>query len=143
MGRLVYLLDTNTISEPSKQNPNLDVVEKLDKFQDKVSIPIFVIFEMIHGAYLLAESKKRTKILDYIENTVLELKIFNYTIEAAEWNGKETARLQRIGKSPSYIDSQIAAVAKVNNLILVTRNTDDFKYFDDLKLENWFSEKKG
>ncbi len=138
MGGLIYLLDTNTISEPSKQNPNSNVIENLAKFQDKVAIPIFVIFEMIHGAYLLPESKKRTKILDYIENTVLELKIFDYTIEAAEWNGKEKARLQRIGKSPSYIDSQIAAVAKVNNLILVTRNTDDFKHFADLKLENWF-----
>jgi tRNA(fMet)-specific endonuclease VapC len=93
---------------------------------------------MIHGAYLLPESKKRTKILDYIENTVFELEIFDYTIEAAEWNGKEAARLQRIGKSPSYIDSQIAAIAKVNHLILVTRNTDDFKHFSDIKLENWF-----
>jgi tRNA(fMet)-specific endonuclease VapC len=138
MGRLVYLLDTNTISEPSKQSQNAQVMAKLDKFQDKIAIPIFVIFEMIHGAYLLPESKKRTKILDYIESTVFELKIFDYSIQAAEWNGKETARLQRIGKSPSYIDSQIAAIAKVNNLILVTRNTTDFEHFAGIQLENWF-----
>lgn len=61
-----------------------------------------------------------------------------YTKEAAYWHGMETARLQSIGKSPAFIDAQIAAVAKANNLILVTRNTEDFKNFADLKLENWF-----
>ena len=139
MGRLIYLLDTNTISEPSKLHPNQNVMKNLDKFQDKIAIPIFVIFEVVNGAYLLPESKKRNKVLNYIESSVFELPILDYTIAAAEWHGKEAARLQQIGKKPPFIDAQIAAVAKVNDLILVTRNTDDFKYFADLKLENWFN----
>jgi tRNA(fMet)-specific endonuclease VapC len=138
MGRLIYLLDTNTISEPTKPNPNQNLIEKLDKFQGEIAIPVFVVFEMIRGAYLLPESQKRSRILHYIEDNVFELPILLYEKESAIWYGKESARLQSIGKSSSFIDGQIAAVAKVNDLILVTRNTDDFKNFADVKLENWF-----
>jgi len=36
-----------------------------------------------------------------------------------------------------FVDGQIAAIANVNGLILVTRNIDDFKPFLRLKIENW------
>lgn len=56
---------------------------------------------------------------------------------AALWHGVEVARLMNLGKIPSPIDSQIAAIAKTNDLVLVTRNIADFKDFD-LPIENWF-----
>ncbi len=93
---------------------------------------------MMRGVYLLPESKKRTKLGDYNQFVLSKFPTLSYTKEAAEWHGKEAARLQLIGKSPPFIDGQIAAVAKANNLILVTRNTDDFKHFSDIQLENWF-----
>jgi tRNA(fMet)-specific endonuclease VapC len=138
MGRLTYLLDTNTISEPTKPSPNQKVIEKLDTFQAQVALPVFAIYEMIQGAYQLPESRKRSRILHYIEDTIAGLPVLLYTKEAAYWHGKETARLQSIGKSPSFIDAQIASVAVAHDLILVTRNTEDFKYFANLQLENWF-----
>jgi len=36
-----------------------------------------------------------------------------------------------------YVDGQIAAVASVNALVLVTTNTKDFARFEDLQLEDW------
>jgi tRNA(fMet)-specific endonuclease VapC len=138
MGGLIYLLDTNTISEPTKPSPNQQVIEHLKKFEGQFALPVFVIYEMIYGAYRLPESKKRSRILHYIQDIIDDAPILLYTQEAAYWHGKEEARLQSIGKSPPFIDTQIAAVAKVNNLILVTRNTDDFKHFSDIQLENWF-----
>jgi tRNA(fMet)-specific endonuclease VapC len=62
----------------------------------------------------------------------------SYTQDAAKWHGETAARLQLQGKTPPFVDTQIAAVAKTNNLILVTRNVDDFENFTDLKIENWF-----
>ena len=38
----------------------------------------------------------------------------------------------------TYPDSQIAAIAAVNNWVLVTRNIDDFADFEGLKTQNWF-----
>jgi tRNA(fMet)-specific endonuclease VapC len=54
------------------------------------------------------------------------------------WFGTERSRLTKIGLSPSYPDGQIASIAAVNNLILVTRNVSDFIHFDGISVENWF-----
>jgi tRNA(fMet)-specific endonuclease VapC len=138
--KLIYLLDTNTISEPIKKIPNEQVLENIAHYYSSCALSAFTVFELIKGAYQMPESKKRLTVLRYTEKTFSELPILPYTQDAADWHGQETARLQSIGKSPPFLDAQIAAVAKTNNLILVTRNTDDFKNFSDLQLENWFME---
>lgn len=135
---LLYLLDTNTISEPLKPSPNRQVVERIKLYHARIALPVFVVYELIRGAYQLPESQKRLRVLRYIENTIHKLPILSYTQASAQWHGREAARLQSIGKSPPFIDAQIAAVANTNNLILVTRNTADFKNFDDVQLDNWF-----
>ncbi|MFI3189953.1 twitching motility protein PilT [Crenothrix sp. D3] len=135
---LIYLLDTNTISEPLKEIPNQQVIEKIERYDAQIAIAAFVVYELIKGVYQLPDSKKRLKIFDYIESVLIKFPVLPYTQEAANWHGQEAARLQTIGKSPPFIDAQIAAVAKTNNLILVTRNTTDFKNFSDLQLDNWF-----
>lgn len=94
---------------------------------------------MVSGVQLLPDSKKRLKTFDYIESVLLKFPILPYCDTAAKWHGQETARLQQLGKTPAFVDAQIAAIAKTNNLILVTRNLNDFQNFSDLALENWFS----
>lgn len=42
--------------------------------------------------------------------------------------------------SRPYVDGQIAAIAVVNNLILVTNNQADYADFQDIQLENWFTD---
>jgi len=63
--------------------------------------------------------------------------ILPYCDRAAEWFAVERARLTTLGRTPSYPDGQIAAIARVNDLVLVTRNVSDFADFDGLPLENW------
>lgn len=63
--------------------------------------------------------------------------IVGYDRAAAEWHARERARLVRKGKTPSFVDGQIAAIANVNDLVLVTLNRRDFKMFDGLKVEDW------
>ena len=135
---LIYLLDTNMISEPIKEKPNKHVVERIEFCVDHIAIPSSTVYELIRGVYLLPESNKRVKTLEYIESVLIKFPILNYDEKSARWHGEESARLQRIGKTPAFIDAQIAAIAKAHHLILVTRNMDDFKYFDGLILENWF-----
>jgi tRNA(fMet)-specific endonuclease VapC len=138
MGRLTYLLDTNSISEPIKENPHQKVVDKIYLLSEEIAISSITVYEMMRGVYLLPESKRRAKLLNYNESVLAKFSALSYTKEAAAWHSQESVRLQGIGKTAPFIDSQIAAVAIINNLILVTRNTDDFKHFSDIKLENWF-----
>jgi tRNA(fMet)-specific endonuclease VapC len=135
---LIYLLDTNTISEPLKAEPNQQVMENIDRYHVHIAIAAVVLYELVRGVELLPNSKKRLQTTDYIESVLVKFPILPYTQDAAKWHGETAARLQLQGKTPPFVDTQIAAVAKTNNLILVTRNVDDFENFTDLKIENWF-----
>ena len=63
--------------------------------------------------------------------------ILPYDESAADWHAAERARLVSAGKTPSFADGQIAAIAKTNDLILVTLNLADYADFRDLALEDW------
>lgn len=61
-----------------------------------------------------------------------------YATDAAQWHATERARLVKIGRTPSFADEQIAAIAKVDNLILLTNNVVNYADFLDLQIKNWF-----
>jgi len=63
--------------------------------------------------------------------------ILPYDEAAAEWHGEERARLDSIGRPAPFVDGQIAAIAHVHGLVLVTGNHQDFDRFKGLTLENW------
>ena len=39
---------------------------------------------------------------------------------------------------PSAADGQIASIARVNELVVVTANVKDFRRFEGLEVQNWF-----
>ncbi len=63
--------------------------------------------------------------------------ILSYDAMAAEWHARERARLSHLGQPASSVDSQIAAVAAIHDLILVTRNVRHFRAFEGLRVEDW------
>jgi tRNA(fMet)-specific endonuclease VapC len=63
--------------------------------------------------------------------------VLPYDQAAAEWHAAERARLSAAGKTPAFVDGQIAAIAKVNDLILVTSNRSHFENFRELQVEDW------
>lgn len=65
------------------------------------------------------------------------IEVLPYDAESALWHAAERARLTRLGRTPPYPDGQIAAIAAVNGLILVTANVRDFADFDGLIVEDW------
>lgn len=134
-----YLLDTNVISEINKKYPNQFVTEKMSIHQQEVSTASLVIHELLYGCYRLPkESRKKTFLLEYINKIPLKMPVFSYDFKSAQYHAEERARLSKIGLTPAFVDGQIASIASTNNLILVTNNVDDFKYFDNLTIDNWF-----
>lgn len=139
---LRFLLDTNTLSEPRKKNPNAAVLTKLKQYDGSIGIASVVWHEIWFGCQRLPQSRKRREIEHYLNNIVQPtMPILPYDIESAKWHADERARLSFLGQLPPFIDGQIAAIAHTNNLILVTRNTTDFENFLDLQLENWYDDR--
>jgi tRNA(fMet)-specific endonuclease VapC len=96
--------------------------------------------ELQFGCQRLPRSRKKEVIALFLNDVVRrKMLILPYDDRAAEWHARERARLSSKGITLSFVDGQIAAIAKVNGLILVTRNIDDFKPFSEFKLENWHS----
>jgi tRNA(fMet)-specific endonuclease VapC len=139
MGQLTYLLDSNILSEPAKLKPNESVMQQLEKHDGNYATAAIVWHEMVYGCELLIESKRKTELQSYL--AVLSrsgLIILPYDQYAADCYAKERARLQLKGLTCAYADGEIASIAVSQNLILVTRNTNDFKNFQGLTLQNWF-----
>ena len=135
---LAYLLDTNVVSEPLRPNPDPHIINRLEQYQDVMAIAPIVWHKLVFGARRLPESKKRSAIEAYLNEVVIPaLPILAYDSRAATWHAAERARLTGLGQTPPFIDGQIAAIAKTNNLALVTLYMADYAGFQDLQIENW------
>ena len=90
----------------------------------------------------MSAGRKRDYLSAYVEEQVLSFfEIISYDKKCADLQSDMFAALTKNGTPLPYQDSQIAATAMANDLVLVTRNVKDFaaiqEYFP-LKIENWF-----
>ena len=134
---LKYLLDTNTISEPARPSPNRWLLEHLERNAEAIAIAAPVWHELLFGFQRLPPSAKRTRIEGYLFSSVIDLPILPYDAVAAEWHAAQRARLEAKGRVIPFVDGQIAAVAHVHDLIVVTANLAHFEDFEGLQSENW------
>ena len=135
---LRYLLDTNVVSEAPRRSPDLGVLRKLREHEGEVAIAAVVWHELLFGMERLPASRKRVAIEAYLFRIVrVTMPILAYDRAAAEWHAHQRARLVAVGRTPPFQDGQIAAIAKVNDLILVTANRSHFEPFEGLLVEDW------
>jgi len=138
---LAWLLDTNAISEPLRPAPNGHMLRRIEKNEGQIAIAAIVWHELLYGCRRLPKSKRRDAIEQYLFDVVRPtMPILPYDAQAAQWHAAERARLAQAGRPPSFADGQIAAIAAVNNLTLVTANLSDFADFRELKTINWLEE---
>jgi tRNA(fMet)-specific endonuclease VapC len=114
------------------------VLRRLGAHENQIAIPSVVWHELRFGADRLPVSRRREAIERYLKEIVFTtMPILPYDHAAAEWHATERARLASRGASPSFADGQIAAIARVNDLILVTFNAADFKRFEGIEVVSW------
>lgn len=135
-----FLLDTNVVSEPLRPRPSAGVMRHLRDHAGEMAIPALVWHELRFGCVRLPRSRRRAAIERYLEDVVsASFPILGYDRRAADWHAVERARLVAAGRTPSFVDGQIAAIARVNELILVTLNDVDFRDFKGLRVRSWTS----
>lgn len=141
MGGVTYLLDTNILSEPARKKPNDNVMQHFAEKDGQYATAAIVWHELCYGCECLPDSKRKSQLQSYLamleENGLI---ILPYDQAAAEWFAGQRAALKPQGNTPAYADGEIAAIAVVNQLTLVTRNICDFFDFQGLELANWFEE---
>jgi tRNA(fMet)-specific endonuclease VapC len=133
-----YLLDTNIVSEGLKSRPNERVLQRIQNNDGLMATAAIVWHELLFGAVRSPSKQKRHLIEAYLDSVIRpNLPILPYDERAASWHAQERARLSSVGKTPPFADGQIASIACANQLVLVTKNLQDFRAFRDLLLESW------
>jgi tRNA(fMet)-specific endonuclease VapC len=135
---LRYLLDTNVASAPIARQPDAMVVKRLRTHGAACAIPAPVWHELTYGCRRLPSGKRREALEVYLEQVIrASFPILPYDEAAAAWHGHERARLEALGQTAPFVDGQIAAIAHVHQLALVTANRKDFSRFHGVTLEDW------
>jgi len=135
---LRYLLDTTIVSSPVSKTPDPRIVRYLDERGHECAIAAPVWHELTYGCRRLPRGKRRAALETYLRDVVqAAFPILAYDEVAATWHGHERARLERLGRPAPYADGQIAAIAHVSDLVLVTSNVKDFARFKELEVADW------
>lgn len=120
------------------RQPNSRVIKKLQQHGPLCALAAPVWHELVFGASRLPPGKRRAGLEEYLHAVVRRsFPILPYDEVAADWHGRERARLEEAGKTAPFVDGQIAAIAFTRGLTLVTANPKDFRSFDGLEAVDW------
>jgi len=124
---MIYLVDANVLSEPTKRVADSRVVAWLNANESNLIIDSIIIGELRIGILALPRGRKRDRLEQWYE-TVIE------TIECLPWDAAVSRRwvtlvveLKRKGETVPLLDGMIAATALQHDLTVATRNTRDFQ----------------
>ena len=137
-----YLLDTNIVSEFSKDKPNEQVLEFYRARKDLCAISSVTWQEIIRGVSRMPEGKRKNTLRSFVNDLYLNMDVISFDKFSAQICGEIQAAAEKSGKKVPYYDYQIAATAVSNGMVLVTHNISDFEQLKEksfLRLEDWFT----
>jgi tRNA(fMet)-specific endonuclease VapC len=129
-----YLLDTN-ICIQYLNKPAGPVGRKLAAQQPReVCLCSVVVGELFTGAYKSSRQAANLALIYLLQQQFTSLPFDDI---AANQYGQIRARLEALGTPIGPYDLQIAAIAVIHGLVLVTHNTSEFSRVTGLVLEDW------
>lgn len=129
-----YLLDTNIWIIYLKA-VETTIRQRLEQTSlDEIATCSIVWAELLHGARKYADPLQRKH---RIELTLAPLINLPFDLAAARHYAYIRDHLERIGQAIGGNDLMIASIALTHDLILVTRNTDEFRRVPGLRVEDW------
>lgn len=124
---MTYLVDSNVLSEPTKQSPSAKVVNWLAANENNLSVNPIILAELRIGVLSLPKGRKRKQLERWFESLV-------ETVDCIAWDcatglrwAELVAERKRKGATMPLLDSMIAATALEHDLTIATRNTRDFQ----------------
>lgn len=130
-----FLLDTNICSAHMLRPGG--VAHRFIQYGGRLNnISSIVLGELYAGAYMTGNP---TGLLALIADLLQDVKVLPFDDDCALEFGKLRGELHGRGIKVSPLDLQIAAVANVHALTLVTNNIKDFQHIPRLQLEDWLT----
>jgi tRNA(fMet)-specific endonuclease VapC len=131
---MTYLLDTNTCVEYLRQR-NLAVIERISAtLSSEIGLCSIVKAELYHGAY---RSQQTSRNLAKVEKFIAPYLSIPFDDTAGREYGRLRADLELRGLIIGPYDLQVASIALVHGLTVVTHNVSEFSRVAGLKWEDW------
>ncbi len=133
---MMYLLDTNILSELVKKQPNSYLIQHL---QSNPSQSLFTscicVMELRFGSSLREDFESFWQNIQ--TEIISRVKILPLGYDEVLIAGDILAYLQKSGQTIGIEDVLIASTALIHKLVMVTANTRNFSKIKRLVIENW------
>ena len=132
------LLDTNVVSELTKEAPDSRVVAFLAA-QDDLWLPTIVLHELEFGLNLLPPGRRRNRIRVALSALIMEYgdRVLPLDRPEAEQAAALRAQARRAGRVLHLADALIAGTAAAHTLAVATRNVADFEGLGVTVINPW------
>jgi len=124
------LVDSDIIIDFFKEKPEIVTWFKENENKFNFATTIINVFELYTGSYKSFNSEEKIKEL---ENFLITLKIFDFTLDCAKVAGKQRANLEKSGSMIEIRDLIIGSIAVINKIPLKTNNIKHFSRIKGLK----------
>lgn len=135
---VTWLLDTNTVSEAARPQPNAAVMAQLERNEGELAVAAPVLHELRYGWLRMPAGQRRDAIGRFVQEVVSQLPVLAYDAAGARIHAELRAQSEQSGRVLPFVDGQIAAIAIAHGATLVTRNTRDFSNIPGLRMVDWF-----
>jgi len=126
----VIILDTNVISELTRAAPDPGVIAWLDSLPaEDIAITAITAAELRYGVCRMPDGHRKTELSEAISaliNSDFRDRVESFDVLAADQYAEVVTAREHTGQPISVSDAQIAAICRVLNATLATRNTPDF-----------------
>jgi len=128
---LRYLLDTDVVSQATKERPHAGVIRWLDdQDENDLFLSVATLLEIRVGIELSSSGKKRERLEEWLLHDLsqrFEGRIVPVERHVADLTGRLMARSRKEGWEMGSMDALIGATAMVNDMGLATLNREHFE----------------
>src|SRR3954453_21024580 len=124
---MIYLVDANVLSEPTRARPDAKVVAWLGANEGEFAVDSVILGELALGILVLPRGRKRAQLERWFEGLVERVECLAWDAATSRRWAQLVADLRRQGQALPLPDSMIAATALTYGLTVATHNVRDFQ----------------